>query len=69
MQNLTVYRFYYEIIKVLKRYYNEHPENCPFPDFGVDPGKYTLSVNYWSGFERYLSQEYKNEVKKKEQEI
>lgn len=36
-----MYRYYYEVVKVLKRQYNDHPEKCPFPDFGIDGSNYT----------------------------
>lgn len=39
-----MYRYYYEVVKVLKRQYNDHPEKCPFPDFGID-GSILLCVN------------------------
>eukprot|EP00347_Sterkiella_histriomuscorum_P005470 403356493 len=50
--------FYYEVVKILRRQFHEHPEQCPISDFGTD-----------SNFDRTVSQDYKNEVKKKEQEI
>lgn len=30
------YSYYNEAVKFLKRIYNERPEECPIPDFGID---------------------------------
>lgn len=52
---------------MLRRMYNEQPGQSPVPDFGVDQSNTWLQLD--SDFERQVSQDYKNEVKKKEQEI
>ena len=33
---MKMYSFYFEAVKLLKRCYSDHPELCPFVDFGQD---------------------------------
>ncbi|CDW76767.1 cop9 signalosome complex subunit 1 [Stylonychia lemnae] len=50
--------FYFEALKILKRAFQDKLDQQPLPDFGQDPN-----------FERTVQQEYRMEVKKKDQEI
>lgn len=34
--------YYYEVVKYLKRTYNDNPEKSPIADFGVDQSKKKL---------------------------
>ena len=61
-------RFYSECVRILKRKYSSHPEQCPFPDFGADQSRLFYGITTID-FERAVSQEYQNQKKKKEAEI
>ena len=39
MKVIDVCRFYHEAVRINKKLYAEHPDKCPFHEFGMDLGK------------------------------
>jgi len=60
-------RFYYECLRLLKKYYSSIPDKCPLPDFGTDKGK--NSNQQLIAFEMNMGTTYRTHVSRKEAEL